>query len=235
MVTKKELADLQEKVSKQEETIKSLITKVKKLEGDVIQINAERAIASHINIFLRQSVDNLQQYTRRSCLLLEGLPSKPNESVKDVEKSVKDVLETKLGFEKNTVDFEFDKAHRVSSKSKKVIIRFRSHSFQNQVYSERNNCTDPKLKFRPSLTTRRGELLENARDILSVSPNFRFAFADSNGKLKVRFKEKVYNKIVINFNDENDIAHIAAVIDDHSIDLDEHYHTDNLFPMSSEY
>ena len=63
MVTKQELADLQEKVSKQEETIKTLMVKIKKLEVDVIQINAERAIASHIKIFLHQSVDNLQQYT----------------------------------------------------------------------------------------------------------------------------------------------------------------------------
>ena len=40
MVTKKELADLQEKVSKQEETIETLITKVKKLEGESLELIA---------------------------------------------------------------------------------------------------------------------------------------------------------------------------------------------------
>ena len=221
MVTKKKFCELQDKVSYQEGLIQSLIAKVSNLETSLTQITAEKAVVSHINDFLLQKIDDLAQYGRRSCLLLEGVPCNPRETVFDVENSVKKVLEEELGFEKTKIDNEFDKAHRIGpikANNQKVIIRFKSHSFQNSVYKARkNDGVNPRYKFKPSLTQRREELVNFARDTLSSYPNFHFAYADSN------------------ITNEYDILQVIAVIDDYANNNDELYHIDDLFPMPSKY
>ena len=54
MVTKREFADLQEKVLNQEKIINSLQLQVKILDYKVIQINSEKALSSHINTILAE-------------------------------------------------------------------------------------------------------------------------------------------------------------------------------------
>ena len=65
MVTKKEFADLQEKVLNQEKIINSLQLQVKILDYKVIQINAEKALSSHVNTILAEKSNDLCQYNRR--------------------------------------------------------------------------------------------------------------------------------------------------------------------------
>ena len=62
--------------------------------------------------------------------------------------------------------------------------------------------------MRLSLTKRRQNLLNFAQTHLENEPNFKFAYADEDGNLKVRTKEPVGRKFVFSFNNEKDIAQL---------------------------
>ena len=225
MVTKKQFIDLQEKVSKQEEVINKLINKINLLEGKIIQISSEKEISSHINNVLQDQIDSLLQYSKRSCLILEGLPAKVNETSMDVEKSTKEILEKSFNADKNSIANEFDKAHRLGpifNGHQRVIVRFKSHSFPSKVYYSRKNSTDPRYKLRPCLTQRREDLLEEARSQLSAFDNFDFAFSDLNGNLKVRLKKKINNRNVFNFKNYSDLVNIISNVEDASDAFDKY-------------
>jgi len=243
MVSKKQFNDLLEKVEAQDELIKKLSKKVSALETQVTKLSADKETSSHINNILREKLDNAEMYSRRSCLVLEGLPIKRNENIEQIEKSAKETLETNFGFSKLEIESEFDKAHRLGPKidgNQKVIMRFKSHGFQNRVYASRKNGNDPKYKIRPSLTARREDLLEKSREQLSEFSNFHFAFADNHGNLKVRVKNKVNNRFVLKFNNDIDIANIISIINDfrtgeEGSETEDQYDIENLFPMPTNY
>ena len=196
MVTKREFADLQEKVLNQEKIINSLQLQVKILDYKVIQINAEKAFSSHINTILAEKLDDLCQYNRRPCIAMDGLPVEKGESIVQIEDSVKAVLKDNLGFTEETVNKEFDKAHRIGPKfynRQQTIVKFRSHDFKSKVYNIRNSSTNSNIKIRPSLTKRREDLLEECTASFTGLPLFHFAFADCNGNIKIRTKSKIIN------------------------------------------
>ena len=114
-----------------------------------------------MNDVLSEKLDSVSQYTRRSCVIVEGIPVSNGESIEDIEKLAVNAV-VKLGFTKENVENEMDKAHRVGpiyEGNQKVIIKFRSHKFNAKVYKERKSCDNNPIKFRPSLTKRRENLL----------------------------------------------------------------------------
>ena len=144
---------------------------------------------------------------------MEGVPVKPNESINDVESATRHILESKFNAEKNSIEREFDKAHRVGpvyNGHQRIIMRFKSHSFPNRIYNSRKKCNDRKFKLRPSLTKRREKLLNDAREKLSShgSENFAFAFSDMKGNLKIRVHNKINNRNVFSFKNHIDLADI---------------------------
>ena len=90
MVTKKEFQDLKDEIDSQRQEIADLKSKVLKLAVLLNQVVSEKAIASHVSYLLHEKIDNLQQYSRRNCLNLDGLPVIANESVSDLKVKVKE-------------------------------------------------------------------------------------------------------------------------------------------------
>ena len=95
-------------------------------------LEEKQAVLSHVNGVLSQEVDRLNQYTRRSNIVLRNVFVPENETVEQVEKEVKDVI-TKMGLPEVIPDF--DKAHILGKlkslngkKHQDVIVRFKSHS-----------------------------------------------------------------------------------------------------------
>ena len=219
MVSKKEFADLQNQVINQQIIIERLQQQVNALDLFVVQISSEKALASHINDVLMEKLDEIHQYSKRSCVIMEGLPVVEDETVDQVETSTKTILVDNFGFTKETIDFEFDKAHRigpVDGNSQKTIVKFRSHGFQSKLYKIRKNGKNKMIKVRPSLTKRREDLLFDTISNLEGVPNFHFAFADGNGNIKVRTIAKVKNKQYFNIRNTKDISDLLLFLDDSS-------------------
>ena len=124
-----------------------------------------------------------------------------------MEESVKTILHEDLKIQPAVVTAEFDKAHRVgpSYHDKKdnlqhdVIVRFKSHSFKEMIYSKRKQ--QDKVKLRVSLTSKRKNLLDYANATTESIDEIDFVFADQNGNLKVKSKEKISNKLFMSFSD----------------------------------
>ena len=220
MVAKKEFLELKEQVKLQGETIKFLQKHIEQLDQRIVELYSEKVLASHVNDLLSEQIDSLCQYSRRSCIVVEGLPVAENETIESVETSTKDILVQNLGFKMDTVVNEFDKAHRigpVKDNKQKVIVKFRSHNFKSQVYANRRNCSNKKIKFRPSLTKKREDLLYEAIRNLEHHDNFHYAFADVNGTIKVKTNNKVNNKTYFIIRNETDIAKLLIELERDSI------------------
>ena len=219
MVTKKVFNDLQDRVQNQDKIIEELQRKIVQFEVRlVLELSSAKALSAHVSSVLQEKLDHLQQYSRRSCIIIDGLDANQNETTEHVVESAKAILSEDLGIDKGTVNFEFDKAHRIGAIDKnnkqKLIIKFRSHNFKERVYKARNECKNKALKFKPSLTKRRQDLLSYAYENFKDHENFAFVFTDVHGNLKLRTKVKIKNKYVFNFNNEATIAELMIMLDD---------------------
>lgn len=230
MVTKKEFQDLKDEFDLQRQEITDLKNKVLKLELLLNEVVSEKAIASHVSDLLHEKIDDLQQYSRRNCLVLEGLPVTTNESVNDLKDKVREAVTNDLNINSTEFDNEFDKTHRIGPVSdgqkQKVIVRFKSHSFRSKIYRVRKECARRDLKVRLSLTKRRQDLLNFAQTQLEDEPNFKFVYADEDGNLKLRTKDPVGRKSVFTFKNECDIAQLITGI---SVNNDEFQALDENF------
>ena len=105
---------MNEKVVSLENQVESLETQVKDLtplKKEVEQLKDVKAVCSNINDTLLKEIEKMQQYSRRNCIVLEGIPVKPRESISDLEKVVKFTIKTEFKLEEKDIAAEFDKTH----------------------------------------------------------------------------------------------------------------------------
>lgn len=120
---------------------------------------------------IEQKVDENQQYSRRNCLLLHGVPEMADE---DATKVALQVFKEKLGV--TIEESQIDRAHRIGNKKKKrtvanavkegtrpIIIKFVSYGPRNQVFSVKRKLKNSNIVITESLTKMRLELLKCAR------------------------------------------------------------------------
>ena len=69
------------------------------------------------------------------------------------------------------------------------------------------------VKIWNSLTKRRQNLLKYAHEQTEDCEIIRIVFADVNGNLKLRLKEKVRNRMVFSFDNKTELAGILGLIE----------------------
>ena len=122
------LNDLREEITKQiQNEIKS---HCKHLESENQMLKHQVSELRRLNISNQNNHEELEQYGRRPCLRIDGVPTKTNESSDDVLDSVKSLFkEAKV----DTPESAIDRAHRIGSRyldvssknyCKSIIIRF---------------------------------------------------------------------------------------------------------------
>ena len=70
-----EIKELKATVKNNESKISSLEQNVNSLTGEILILHAELAIAKHVSTLLSEKIDDQEQYSRRPCLVFEGLNS----------------------------------------------------------------------------------------------------------------------------------------------------------------
>ena len=185
-------------IQQQQVTIDELLARIVKLEERVIVLEAGLASASHVTSVLQEQLtaktDELEMYSRRSCIVLTGLCKEQSENFSKLKE---DVLETscETGISKEEISNNIDKLHRIGKTNKNnpqnTIVKFRSHSFKEKIYSKRKAVKQRDVKIKPSLTKNRIELLENTNTLITDNPgtNFLFKYADVHRNLKNRLKD----------------------------------------------
>ena len=129
--------------------VESLETRVSDLDRD--------------NKSLREEIDTMEQYSRRNCLVVHGIP----ETKADTGEAVLQVFNGQLNV-RVTPDC-IDRSHRLgrqqpsSNKPRPVIVKFVSYETRRQVFSAKRRLKGGKVVIKENLTRRRNELLNHAR------------------------------------------------------------------------
>ena len=193
------LIELEEKNKKLEEKVevmgeeiyglKQTVSELIPLKSKIEKLTDCNAVLSNVNDKLSHEVERLQQYSRRNCIVLEGIPTHRNESVESLQGKVQTAI-TSMGISQQEYASEFDKTHRIgpvrNQKEQRVIVRFKKHSLCEKIYSQRKKSRNIKVK--PSLTKFRLNTLNSTKERFEQCELIDFIYADIQGNLKVRFK-----------------------------------------------
>lgn len=127
--------------------------------------NLERSFDS-----LSQEIDNLEQYSRRNCLLVHGVKEQhemdntPGESREDTDELVRKALE-KLHVDISPEDL--DRSHRIgkktTNKNRPIIVKFTRYKKRNEVFRAKRNLKKTGITITESLTALRLQLLKEAQ------------------------------------------------------------------------
>ena len=168
---------------------------MKKCDEKVSEQNAKIEKLESIITIHENTVDDNEQYSRRSCLGIHGVEVKENED----EDGILNVLEdcysnVNLQFDAN----EIDRAHRIglpytdknsSKKVKSIIVKFRSWKAYHRFYKGRpryyaDSSKKPGFTVSVDLTKRRYLLLTKAKGLIKGNSNIKFVYSDSNVPLR---------------------------------------------------
>lgn len=199
------------------------------LESENIRLESEIAVTKKVNSILEEQVDSLQQYQRRSCMIIDGIqPVKKGtkEDMLQLKSKIKKIVTTKLDISNASFEDNFDKCHRigpVKNGKQSSIIRFRTHSFRENLYMSRKNLDTDNIRFRVSLTSKRIELLKQANETIKESKNnvFKFAYADISGNLRVLLSKAIDNRWSYPFTNTNEFNDLIRRLADKAIMSDE--------------
>ena len=59
-------------------------------------MESQHALVNHVTDVLRDKLDDQEQYSRRPCLVIEGIRSRENETEASVTKSIIDIIKSDL-------------------------------------------------------------------------------------------------------------------------------------------
>ena len=152
----------------------------------------------------KRAIDDLEQYSRRNCLILHGcrdIPKKES-SYTEFESYVVNKLNLRLGLSHRIKTFDIDTCHILPSRKKDtspIIIKFVRQSVRDSIYSSKKNLKSEeenaeKLSITESLTKRRLALVEEARNAFGFRNVWTFY-----GNVYCFFKNK--RQVIDNFGD----------------------------------
>ena len=107
------------------------------------RLSGEFNVTTRVNTLLSQEIDDLQQYQRISCIIIDGINHNKDESVADIIYKAKTVLNKHLQISKEEIKKQIDKCHRICPKNEDgtqaTILKFKICSFKELVYHAREN------------------------------------------------------------------------------------------------
>ena len=131
-----------------------------------------------------------EQYGRRFCVTITGIPSQKNESAKNVRDSVKSIIEQSSCY---ILDIALDCAHRIgkydpSGKNvRPVIVKFTTFRHREMFYQARKSLSKNGLHL--DLTKGRFKLHQKARDLVKSKKFVKYVYLDVNCQLKVKLRK----------------------------------------------
>ena len=132
------------KLADKQQQIDKLIKRVNQLEGKVPILDSQLTVSETVNNLLKKKVDDLEAYSRRSCIHVNGLQKDDHENNDNLRKTVVENISRKTGISKENIERSIDKLHRTgkydqTTKKQPGIVKFTIHSFKEQVHFKRKN------------------------------------------------------------------------------------------------
>ena len=136
----------------------------------------------------------MEQYGRRLCLRIDGVPTEKNETSEEVFKKVTEMCkEAKLDIPEVVID----RAHRIGNeyennskvKCKSIIVRFTTFRHRTCFYRAKKKFKKG-VKVKIDLTKKRHSLLVEANKYCEKSRMVKFCYADVNCRLRVKWADE---------------------------------------------
>ena len=192
------IQSMKDKLLNVEKRLEELENKNKILEEKVVLLESEKAINNNVTKLLSEEVDRLDQYHRRSNIVIANILKPEHETQEEL---INKVHETLKDLSIPNVIPEIDKLHRVGKtrerngkQTQDIIVRFRTHTARYQVYDNRKRTTN--VKIRPNLTKKRDKLRYEATELVKDNDKVHFIFSDAHGDIKVRLNNQFKGKYV---------------------------------------
>ena len=147
---------------------------------------------------LELSIDNNEEYSRRTCLRITNIPCEEKETSEEVLKKVKNLINEEADVE--IPEETIDRAHRVGPKKNKtqaIIVKFSTFRHRTLFYRARKQLKNG-IKLHIDPTKKRFNLLFDAQSFIQGEENVKYVYADINCNLKIRFSdngEKIYSSM----------------------------------------
>ena len=186
---------LNEKLTYQERKINSLEKensdheeRLFSLEERISILEDKNAVLSSSIDFLKTQSDAQEQYSRRSCLRINGIEKAENESSSQCVDKVIDICND---LELNIKKDDIDRAHRVGKDRKTIIVKFYSFGKRTSLYKKREKAKN-NIKIRLDLTKPRLNLLDQAKELITEDSCVDYVFADINCNVAARLKSNEF-------------------------------------------
>ena len=184
------------------------------MRGRCYSCDSQLVISETVNNLLEKKADNLEAYSRRSCIHVNGLQKDDHENNDNLRKTVIENISSKTGISKNNIERSIDKLHRTGkydqkTKTQPVIVKFTSNFFKEEVSFKRKTIrnSDGNIRITPSFTRHRLELLNITQSYLQeeycnkMDDIYRkFTFADVHGNLKLVSNQPFKNRSIFSFS-----------------------------------
>lgn len=175
------LLDFQQRIEKQEEKCivkedlpsnDALLTDLQDLKKHIfLELSQMKTSIESRLTLIERSQDAQEQYSRRNCLVLHGVPETSNENTDNI---TKDVLHNNLGL----VSFEIthtERTHRLGrprqpsrqgqvNTPRPIIIKFTSYRYREEAWRSKVKLRGSGMRLTESLTKTRLDLLHKARE-----------------------------------------------------------------------
>ena len=156
---------------------------IEKLDSTVAMLQEHVSYLKQGNEILSRKIDENEQYGRRLCLRIEGVPA---------VKSGKETAE-----EVDIPPDVLDHAHRIGKPQKpkeqgkpitqSIIVRFSTFRHRTLLYHARKSVKSAKVRL--DLTKARYGVLNLARDMVKNDEKVKFVYSDINCRLKVHLAD----------------------------------------------
>ena len=175
---KEENSEYRQRVLDLEQQVNDLKTSNEELKGDIHDLQVSKTklekktkgIKKQANelqteLTSKSSVlEDLQQYSRRNCLIITGVPERVNEKTDDV---VKD-LAKEIGVTVNDIDI--DRSHRLGApntgKNRPLIVKMTRYNKRLELIKSRRKLKGRNIGIQESLTEYKQYLLKKAQELV---------------------------------------------------------------------
>ena len=161
---------------------------IKKKDGKINQL--EKTIENLVEKqkTLSSEIDGLEQYSRRNCLVLNGVNESNNENTNEI--LIKTFSE-ELGVEIKEDDL--DRSHRLGKPKRKdnkprpIIVKFARYAVRREIFMNKRKLKGKRLLITESLTSSRMQLLGDAQRKYGVRNVWT-----SDGRVMVKENDKIF-------------------------------------------
>ena len=169
-----ELAKFKEEVNKKKDEISST--------NKMLQQHLSTLKCSNEELIKR--CEKNEQYGRRLCLRIKGIPRKEKEKSDEVLDQVRSLFDEA---EVTIPDAVLDRAHRVSKKTNDVIVRFTTFRHRTLFCRKRKSLKGKSVHL--DLTKSRLQFPNDAKKVITNKYNISFCYVNINCRCKVQLTD----------------------------------------------